>query len=91
MYTTTTSTTTSAFTMADMQRAYSLLKAAQPPMWYVTTRRIDPGKLYVLPAHKLAFGQSLPELHVIHDDSEAAFCEAYPHAKHIRQRVSEVE
>jgi len=78
-----------SFTVADLQRAFDLLKAAPQPMWYSTTKHIKPGKLYVLPAQKLGLGLDIPELHVIHDDDEAAFCEAYPHAKHIRQRVDD--
>ena len=83
-YTTTNATNTNSFSVADLQRAYDLLKAAQPPVWYSTTPYIDRGKLYVL-----SWCQSLPELHVIHEGDEAAFCEAYPHARHVRQRVSE--
>lgn len=84
---TTTEPSAGAFTMADLQRAYDLVKAiAPPPVWYATTKYIDRGKLYVLPAQTLGLGLSMPELHVIHEDFEAAFCEAYPHAKHVRQR-----
>jgi hypothetical protein len=78
-----------AFAMADLQRAFDLLKAARPPMWYTTTKFIDRGHLYIVPEMKLLWG-STPELHVFHEDFEAAFLEAYPHAKRW-QRVTDEE